>query len=131
MPVYHFDGLHLLPGLSTKRTRIHGQRTANRPGYPRKKFCRAQLTADAKPRQDGARDARTCRHPAIAEILYVAKRVLYRDHNAANTAIAHQKITAQPDPMQRGFRRQLAQKIEQLGTIGRTKPCIGNATCPP
>src|SRR5580658_3828693 len=131
MPVQRLDAVHMTPGFIAERPRVHRQRSAQRA-----RNAAEELTLREAPVIAAARDARA-RHAGLTVDAGLrapldAREGARRGHDhATDTAIAHQQIAAQTDPVDRYLGRQRAQERGQILDVARTEEHVGRAADTP
>ena len=127
----HLHARHLLPGFAAVAPRVHRQHAAQRAGDAREKFRAAQVVRGSEARQFCARHSRLRVDDILAIHAQLAQRAVHQQHCAAQAAVAHQQIAAQPNRIQRLLRRHLPQKVLQIREVCRTVQALRRSTCAP
>ena len=104
------DGLdlgHARPGLAAPGPRVHRERAADRAGNAGKEIRGPELPLRALAAEPRAGDAGLRANAVGADALERIQDPVHRDHDAADAAVAHQEVAAEPDPGHGHLRRQL------------------------
>ena len=111
--------LDMRPRLAAERARVHRERAADRAGYAGEERRGTQMPAHATLGEQHAGEPGARADTLVVEPLELARQAAGRNHGAADAAVAHQQIRAQPQPMDRGRGRQLRENARELGDGGR------------
>jgi len=116
---------HVRPGLSAKGPGVHGQCATEGARNTRKELRRSQPPLDALPRDARAGGAGFTAHAGFGEPLERIECAVGADDDAAQAAIAHQQIAAEPDPVNGHLCRYRPQEGGEILAIARIEEDLG------
>ena len=99
------DAAHVRPGLPAEGAGVHGERAAQGAGNAGEELRRPQTPLDALAGDARAGDAGLGAHHGLAQALERIERAVHADDDAADAAVAHQQVAAEPDPGDRHLAR--------------------------
>src|SRR5262249_3762877 len=114
-----FNLEHVTPGLTAKGPGIHGEGAAERSRNSGEKFGRAEPPLHALLGDVRACDTRLAVNLCLTETIETVERPAGADDHALETAVAHQQVTAQPDPVDRHIAGEAAQENRELRAVAR------------
>ena len=97
-PVDRLDFGHARPGLAAPGARVHRERAADRARDAGEEVRGPDQPFRALPAEPGAGHARLRAHALRAHALERVQDAVHREHGAADAAVAHQQVAAEPDP---------------------------------